>query len=241
MKNLLFYYPAIFVLALAAIILATSKASAYDVPSFPSCTNPDGLTITSSYPDGVHGIIGDYSVHTGSDTVYQVSDTTVMQCFCDQNHNGIQTNWWKVSDLSQDEISALENEGWTLASNGADWGLDQGPYLAKNTTYDCSACVTPTPTATPSAEVTPTPEATPSATPTLSPSLTPTPEAGSSGTVQAVSESSAAPAPVAVTSQPQVLAATTLAYTGNASEIIISFFAGLVSIASGMALKKRAI
>jgi hypothetical protein len=62
-----------------------------------------------------------------------------LQCFCSIDGNGIQTNWWKVSSISQDQIEELKKQGWVFVGNGADWGLEQGPYLAKNQDYSCKS------------------------------------------------------------------------------------------------------
>lgn len=106
------------------------------IPSFPSCSNPQGQTI-ASYQTGVHGIPGDLATYTGSDTVYQLSEDTLTQCFCAENADGIQTNWWKISSLSLEEIEFLQAQGWVYIPNGADWGLQEAPYLAQNTKFDC--------------------------------------------------------------------------------------------------------
>lgn len=125
------------VLVVAFLGFFAVEAIAIERPLFPSCTNPSG-TIKVSYDSGIHGIVGDASVHQGRDTVYTVGEGTFSQCFCAQDGtNGIQTNWWKVSSLTQDEIQILKNEGWYLIPNGALWGLDEAPYMAQNANYAC--------------------------------------------------------------------------------------------------------
>lgn len=110
---------------------------ATDTPSFPLCTNPQG-SVKVSYSTGTHGIPGRFETFTGSDTVYQVSPDTLVQCFCPESGSeGFQTDWWKVSHLSEDEIQNLINDGWIYIPNGALWGLDEDPYLAQNLNYDC--------------------------------------------------------------------------------------------------------
>ncbi len=235
MKNI-FYLPTFLILALSVALLLSAKAFAFEEPVFPNCINPQGL-ILASYDTGVHGIIGDYSIHTGKDTVYKVSDTTVMQCFCDEmNTNGIQTNWWNASDLTEEQVEYFEEKGWMYTTNGADWGLDQAPYLAKNTSFDCKECVTPSPiqsgsTMTPLPTITETEISTPSATPTPVPSLTAPSIAGESGTTQSA------------VSQPEsheaVLAASTLASTGNVAEIVLGMISGLISLSGGIILKRK--
>lgn len=116
--------------------LSAGRVVATDVPSFPSCNAPQGDVI-AHYDSGVHGIVGDSATYTGTDSVYQVSATQNTQCFCSENGIGVQTNWWKISDLSENEIAVLKTEGWIYVPNGALWGLSEGPYLAKNSYYNC--------------------------------------------------------------------------------------------------------
>lgn len=111
--------------------------SAIEVPNFPGCTNPQGV-VKAQYNEGTHGIAGDMSSYSGKDTVYQLTDEALLQCFCSSDGKGIQTNWWKVSSLTEDEIQSLKNQGWVLIPNGALWGLQQAPYLAKNSEYSCT-------------------------------------------------------------------------------------------------------
>jgi len=105
-------------------------------PTFPSCNKPQGV-IKVSYSEGVHGIPGDSKTYTGADTVYSLTNDTLTQCFCSDDEKGIQTNWWKVSSLSSEEIDYLKNLGWVYIPNGANWGLSEAPYMAKNTTFSC--------------------------------------------------------------------------------------------------------
>lgn len=105
-------------------------------PTFPSCTNPQGV-VKVSYSEGIHGIPGDSRTYTGRDTVYTLTEDTLTQCFCSEDDEGIQTNWWKISSLSFDEIDYLKNLGWIYIPNGSDWGLKNAPYMAKNSTYSC--------------------------------------------------------------------------------------------------------
>jgi len=115
---------------------AVSPAFAVVTPSFPSCANPQGSVI-SAYTDGTHGIVGDPTTYIGRDTVYKLSDDTVTQCFCSTDGSGIQTDWWKASSLTDDQTKVLESEGWVYVPSGNLWGLDEDPYLAKNTAYSC--------------------------------------------------------------------------------------------------------
>jgi len=107
------------------------------VPTFPACSNPQG-TVKVSYDEGVHGIPGNPSDYSGSDEVRILSGNTLFQCFCSINGDGIQTNWWKVSSLSFDQVEYLLDQGWVYVPNGALWGLDEDPYLAHNSPYECS-------------------------------------------------------------------------------------------------------
>lgn len=107
-------------------------------PDFPSCVNPSG-TVKAYYGSGTHGIVGNTDIHEGSDIVYQIDGNNVLtQCFCSMNGpDGIQTNWWKISSLTENEISILQNDGWILVPDGSAWGLDSSSYMAKNSSYTC--------------------------------------------------------------------------------------------------------
>lgn len=123
-----------------ALFIAVPKSLAVNIPSFPSCVNPQG-EIKVSYESGTHGIPGDLATYSGKDTVYKLSDETLAQCFCAANGDGIQTNWWKVSSLSDPDIQTLKNQGWNYIPNGSLWGLESVPYLAKNSTFSCKGGV----------------------------------------------------------------------------------------------------
>lgn len=122
--------------AVVGLFLGASQALAVGAPNFPSCANPQGTVFVPSN-DGVHGIAGDTIQYTGSDTVYQLDPSTLQQCFCSASGQGIQTNWWKISSLDQDELKVLESEGWIYVPNGALWGLQETPYMAMNSSYAC--------------------------------------------------------------------------------------------------------
>lgn len=138
--SLLYRYRNLFIKLLvgcAFIFTFASEVSASSEPSFPACVNPQGA-IVANYASGTHGIVGNTSVYTGSDTVYMSSDVTYVQCFCPENSGeGIQTNWWKITDISQEEVDFYKNLGWIFVPNGTNWGLTNDPYLAKNTSYTC--------------------------------------------------------------------------------------------------------
>ena len=131
-------------LALAANITLTiplsTAAYAVTIPPFTNCVAPSG-TLKASYDNGTHGIIGNTGIFTGSDKVYTISDKSLTQCFCPNSGDGIQTDWFKVSDLTEGEINSLKNQGWTLVLDGSIWGLEKAPYLAKNHTFNCKGGV----------------------------------------------------------------------------------------------------
>lgn len=233
----IFSFPPLFIAGFIVFLLLVNKAIAFESPVFPSCTNPQG-DILASYDSGTHGIVGDYSLHTGKDIVYQVSDTTIIQCFCDENGNGIQTNWWKAVNITNEEIEYFKNEGWTYVSSGADWGLENTPYLAKNATFNCAACVSPTPTPT-IAALTPTPTetevATPSATPTVQPTNTPTPASSSPSSPSAPGQPSPSGEVLSATAPTPVV---TLAYTGNSLEMVMELMVGVISAGTSIFIKR---
>lgn len=132
MKYLLISFLVISLLAASL----SPKAEAYVVPTYPSCVAPQG-TLKVKYDNGVHGVPGKQNEYRGSDSVYKLSDETLMQCLCPEDGRGIQTNWWKISSLSDTDIKILEREGWIYIPNGEAWGLDNAPYLAKNVEYSC--------------------------------------------------------------------------------------------------------
>jgi len=133
-----------FIVSLFAIsrFLFVNSAYGYVQPSFSTCLNPQ-TQIQVSHPDGTHGVPGDTKTYTGSDIVYAesnvLSSSSVMQCLCQTGGGGIQTNWWKASDLSDDEIKVLQTQGWIYIPDGSAWGLDSAVYLAQNTGFSCGS------------------------------------------------------------------------------------------------------
>ena len=123
---------------LVAVLFSVTARNAFAVapPTFPVCSNPQG-SLKASYDSGSHGVPGNSSNFTGKDSVYTLSGDTLVQCLCADNGQGIQTNWWKVSSLTSDEIAILVSQGWTQIPDGSSWGLDQAPYLAKNSNFAC--------------------------------------------------------------------------------------------------------
>ena len=203
-------------LGISLFLSAALPAYANAIPNFGSCLNPQWTKTQENY-DGQHGVVNVAS-YPGVDTIYE-SNGYVLQCLCTDNGNGYQTNWIKISMLSNSQIDQLKAQGWIYVLNGQDWGLQKGPYLAQNSEYSCASC-TPTPTVTPTPTgtltPTPTPTAGPTATPTPGPSATPT---SSVGGASANNTSS-------------------LASTGNAIIIYLSLLAGAASLFIGMVLKK---
>lgn len=131
-------FKTVLVLLVSLMLLLVSGASvmAATPPDFPTCSNPSG-TLVVSYVDGSHGIIGSTATYVGSDKVYSLGDGNYTQCFCAADNSGIQTNWWKISSLNQDEIQTLKNLGWYFVPDGSVWGLQEGSYMAKNTSFSC--------------------------------------------------------------------------------------------------------
>ncbi len=109
-------------------------------PTFPDCTSPQG-DLKVYYESGDHGIPGNTNHFQGSDSVYRLSDIALLQCFCATDGSGIQTNWWKFSSLSQEEIDILKRQGWTYIPSGSLWGLDDVPYLTISENYLCKGDV----------------------------------------------------------------------------------------------------
>lgn len=132
-------------LALATVLLVHTVPAVFAVtaPTFPNCPNPGG-SLRVSYSSGVHGIPGKIERFEGSDHVYTIDEDQVVQCYCAPNGSGIQTNWWKVGSLDQDQISMLEKMGWIYIPNGELWGLDSSAYFAQNIAISCTSSSTTT-------------------------------------------------------------------------------------------------
>ncbi len=124
--------------SLLVLISSPKTVQAVTIPNFPTCANPQG-TVQAYYGTGTHGVPGTTQTNTGSDTVYSIDNNNqLMQCFCAADTSyAIQTNWWKASDLSEDDIKVLENQGWVFVPDGSAWGLDAVAYLAFNIGYSC--------------------------------------------------------------------------------------------------------
>lgn len=123
---------------LGIFFVQIGQVLAYNIPQFTSCINPQGQ-VKASYDNGTHGIAGKTASFEGKDTVYKLSGDALTQCFCSVNGSGIQTNWWKASSLTEQEINLLKSQGWIYIPNGALWGLDNDSYLAFNSEFSCPA------------------------------------------------------------------------------------------------------
>jgi len=127
------------VISVAGFLLSVTPAKATDIPDFPSCQNPQGSVRASYGPGTTHWIPGESELRVGSDIVYTVNDTQLLQCYCSDSNAGIRTTWWKVSGLSEDQINDLTGQGWIYIADGTVWGLDNAPYLAKNSDITCGS------------------------------------------------------------------------------------------------------
>ena len=141
-----------FIVTAFSFILAGNVFAQSTQPSFPACSNPSGK-LRISYADGQHAIVGESGLQVGADAVYDLEAGNVQQCFCSVDGSGVQTNWWKISSLDQDEIDSLVKLGWYFVPSGTPWGLDSSAYMAYNSLYACGGGFTTTSTSNPGAPV----------------------------------------------------------------------------------------
>jgi hypothetical protein len=88
----------------------------------------------------MHAIVGIMGLQSGSDKVFAGENDNYTQCYCPVNGNtGIKTNWLAAGDISKEDQNVLITQGWFYIPNGADWGLDPQPYLAKNIEFSCGS------------------------------------------------------------------------------------------------------
>lgn len=132
-------------MAIVFFVLSFKRVRAVTAPDFPACANPRGSLIIS-YENGVHGIVGSSAQYIGEDAVYRLDDTRYLQCFCAVDGQGIQTNWWRISSMNQNQIESFKKLGWHFVPDGSVWGLDSDPFMATNANYDCGQAPTSTPT-----------------------------------------------------------------------------------------------
>ena len=125
------------ILSLLSLMFVPS-VHAIDIPEFPHCSNTGGQII-AKYESGIHGVPGNPTTFSGRDTVYRLDDTRTVQCLCLEDNTGIQTNWWKVSSISQEEIDTLKKLDWIFIPNGTSWGLSDSAYFAKNSNFSCGS------------------------------------------------------------------------------------------------------
>lgn len=140
MKKLIKTVLVLFV-SLMLLLVSGPNVLAATPPDFPTCSNPNG-TLVVSYVDGQHGIVGSSTTYVGADKVYSIGNGNFLQCFCAADNSGVQTNWWKINSLNQDEIQTLKNLGWYFVADGAAWGLQDGAYMAKNINFSCGTVTT---------------------------------------------------------------------------------------------------
>jgi len=129
----------LFITVLASIALLGSSAQpafAVSTPDFGSCLNPQ-VAASQVNTGANHGVVGQMSSYSGTDSIYTLSNGNVMQCLCPDNGSGVQTNWLKVSDMSESDVNVLKNDGWIYIATGSSWGLADVPYLAKNSDFSC--------------------------------------------------------------------------------------------------------
>lgn len=127
----------IFALIFYWLSLTQTAHAVYTLPSFDSCHNPTG-SIKADYPTGSHAIVGVLGLQTGSDKVFSGGNDDYTQCFCPPSGNtGIKTQWLSAGEISKEDQNVLITQGWVYIENGADWGLSNQPYLAKNVEFSC--------------------------------------------------------------------------------------------------------
>lgn len=116
---------------------------------FPVCPAEPGADVNGQkwnvgYAEGIHWIVFN-GLHFGSDYVYYLNGKDkVLQCYypIPSSETGIQTNWLK-------KTTDLPN--WQEWSNGADFGLNSGPYLIQNINFS-TVQNSPSPSPSPSNE-----------------------------------------------------------------------------------------
>lgn len=125
-------------ITLSFYLLSTNSVFAeYQLPAFDSCHNPTGV-VKEDYPIGLHAIVGVSGLQSGSDKVFSNGSNNFTQCYCPPTGNtGVKTNWLAAGVISKEDQNVLLTQGWVYIANGADWGLSNQPYLAKNIEFSC--------------------------------------------------------------------------------------------------------
>ena len=142
------------VLLVSLVLLVGNVAAQVSPPDFPACSQQDGPGDRAHYESGLHQIPGG-GLLEGSDDVYTLGSGNYLQCYCPtEGDEGNQTDWWRIEELSQEEIDQFLAQGWLFEENGLQWNLEDASYLARNSE---SSCAEPTPTPTPTNTPTPTP------------------------------------------------------------------------------------
>src|SRR5579871_687717 len=125
------------ILILGYLFSICTPSFAQTTAVFPTCSNQLSSPLIANFSDGVHGIPGDTTTHSGRDQVYLLDNNNALQCFCDTSGNGTQSNWQNASGFTDADIKILENEGWIYIPDGSVWGLSSQPYLVLNSSYAC--------------------------------------------------------------------------------------------------------
>ena len=115
---------------------ATSVSASGATDNFGSCLNPKVKASHVNKGDRF-GVVGTTKLYSGVDTIYKLTNGNIIQCLCQKDGRGIQTNWMKVGSLSKSKIETYKKDGWVYIITGSTWGLSDEPYLAKNIDYSC--------------------------------------------------------------------------------------------------------
>lgn len=126
---------AILFISVPSLVLASGATT-----DFGSCLNPQVKASQVNKSDRF-GVVGTTKVYSGVDSIYLYSKGNVMQCLCQKDGKGIQTNWLKVGSMSKKDVDSYKKSGWIYIITGSTWGLSDEPYLAKNIEYTCKGNV----------------------------------------------------------------------------------------------------
>lgn len=130
-------FVALTIILLISLYFTQVVKAEFITPSFDSCHNPTG-SVQADYSTGQHAIVGVIGLQNGSDKVFSNGNNDYTQCFCPSSGNGgIKTNWLAAGSISKEDQNVLITQGWNYIENGADWGLSNQPYLAKNIEFSC--------------------------------------------------------------------------------------------------------